>query len=589
MPLTNVDDTKLKHLLERDNINIMLANSPVTTNGNVLVAVCCVYMLSTFIPFNELMYWLIYTCLIALLRTRLRRNYLKSNIETPEDVKKWRKIFIGSSFLAGNSWAYASWFFVLPEHPLYMAFIAGTLMAISAASIGSSGGFFLSFISFSIPSLLLLTLKFFLMDNPISNFSTFFMLSLTIGFVFFAYGYQSSIFETLRLRYQNKELFDKLENKNIELSYQMQLAQEANRQKSHFLAAASHDLRQPLQSLTLFSDILSFQIKSPEAKQTLEKIDQSVQALSSLFNVLLDISQLEAGVIKPNKQHVKLEGLFKELHSSFYEQAKMVGIEFTINVNSLSVFTDLQLLKRCMSNLIINAIKHSEGSKIVISAASINNQVKVNITDNGQGIPLNEHQNIFIEFHQLNNPERERRKGLGLGLAIVKQTCELLSHDIIVNSSVDNGCEFSIILEAGKDNTFSTLKKPTLQHNFNGTNVLVIDDEKDICEAMEVLLNRWGMQVKTARNEEDVKTLIHNKYQPDIIISDYRLPNNKTGSMMVELLRQASGNNIPAMLITGDTAADRIKEAQESNLLVLHKPIQPARLKIALTNIMSDK
>jgi len=589
MPLTNADDSHLKHLLERDNINIMLANSPITTNGNILVAVCCVYILSPLIPLNELLYWLLYTFLIALLRTELRRHYLKKNIETPADIKKWRIIFIGASFLAGNTWAYASCFFVLPEDPLYMAFIAGTLMAISAAAIGSSGGFFLSFLSFSIPSLLLLTLKFFLMDNDLSNISTFFMLSLTVGFIFFAYGYQKSIFETLRLKYQNKDLLEKLENNNDQLSYQIKLAQEANRQKSQFLAAASHDLRQPLQSLILFSDILSFQIEAPEPKNTLNKIDQSVQALGSLFDALLDISQLEAGVITPNKQHIKLNTLFKELLNSFDEPAKVAGIEFSIEENDLLVFTDPQLFKRCTSNLIVNAIEHSEASKIIISAVLVNNQIEVRITDNGKGIPLSEHQNIFIEFHQLNNPERERRKGLGLGLAIVKQTCGLLSHDITVNSSVNNGCEFSMNLEQGQDNTCEPVKPSIINNHLSGKNVLVIDDEKDIREAMEQLLSRWGMKVNTAANEEEVKALIKNNYQPDIIISDYRLPNNKTGSMMVELLRQASGYKTPAILVTGDTAPDRIKDAQNSNMPVLHKPIQPARLKIALANVISDE
>ncbi len=587
--LINGDYSQIKHLLERDNINIMLANSPVTNNGNVLVAICCVYIFPALIPFNELMYWLLYTFLIALLRIKLRQHYLKRNIETPEDVKKWRAIFITASFLAGSSWAYASWFFVLPEYPLYMAFMAGTLMAIAAASIGSNGGFFLSFISFSIPSLLLLTLKFFLMDNELSNISTFFMLALTVGFIFFAHGYQKSIFETLGLKYQNKELLDKLESNNIELSYQMKLAQEANRQKSHFLAAASHDLRQPLQSLTLFSDILKFQVQSADAKLTLQKIEQSIQALSSLFNALLDISQLEAGAIKPHKQHVDLNKLFNELHNSFYEQAKVEGIELSIDANNMFVFTDPQLLKRCISNLIINAVKHSKGNKILISASYLQEKIEVKVTDNGQGIPLNEHQNIFIEFHQLNNPERERRKGLGLGLAIVKQTCELLSHEITINSSVDNGCKFSITLEEGKDNTFLSFKPPIIQRNLSGKKILIIDDEKDIREAMEILFNRWDMQVETAASEDDVKTLINNNYQPDVIVSDYRLPDNKTGSMMVQLLRQAGGYKIPAILVTGDTASDRIKEARKSNLPVLHKPIQPARLKIALTKIMSGK
>ncbi len=575
-------------LLRRDKLNIILKHYVATTYGNIVVAAFTAYILSTLRPQQELFMWFVTIVLLCTTYIVIRNIYSRQENQDPKNVKKWARIFTLSALICGTPWSYAAWFFIIESQPQYMAFMAVVLMGMAAGAIGSNSGYFPAFIAYAVPFMLVMSLRFFSIDTVEAQVLSFLIISLTGGFIHFAYLNQNSIEESLHLRYENTQLLEQLAEKNDALSLQNKLAEEANRHKSQFLANASHDLRQPLQALTLFSEILSHQITTSEARESLSKMGQSIEALNSLLNALLDISQLEAGDVNSTPTNVNSNDLFLALKHSFLEPARIKGIELTISGETPFIYTDQQLLKRCLSNLIVNAINHSDGSTILIESVIKFNDVIITITDNGKGIPKEEQNDIFNEFHQLDNPERDRQKGLGLGLAIVKQTCQLLGHRLTLESSPNHGSKFSIRLPLGEAFAIKENKVSTPLNSLENKQVLVIDDEKNIREALSALLSGWGIAVTTAANEKDINVLIAHRYVPDAIISDYRLPNNTTGAKVIDTIRKTYEKQIPAMLVTGDTAKERINEARETGLYLLHKPVQPARLRMALTKILDN-
>ena len=585
-----VAENTINQFMLKDKLDVVAKNYNLIAYANFVVSAFTAYVLKDLIPFIELIFWVGFIYFWTGLRLIIRHKYLKAEKKSLSDITYWSYIFTFISFIAGLTWAYGGWFFIIDDQPHYITFIVITWVSMAAGAIGSHGSHLPGFMANTIPIMLAISARLFFVEEDYYVFLAFFACSLTGGFIGFARFYHKLVEESLHLRYEKTALLAQLEEKNQTLNVQIDKAKEANRQKSQFLAAASHDLRQPLQSLTLFSEVLQYQIKDNNAKATLEKIDQSIGALNSLFNALLDVSRLDAGDVKPCKKNTALGPLLNKLKNNFQEQAQAHHIQIKAVNTELMVNTDQVLLLRCLQNLVINAILHSGGNKILIGAKRRKQQVEIIVVDNGRGISVKEQSNIFKEFHQLNNPERDRQKGLGLGLAIVKRTTNLLGHALRLKSIEHVGTGFYLTLPrvAAKNLVEPKLCK-TLPQQFNGDSILLIDDEKDIRESMRLLLEQWGAQVTTASGADDVSQLIRADFQPDAIISDYRLPGELTGAQLVEQFCSETKTNIPAMLITGDTAPERIKEAREHGLLLMHKPIKPAKLRMALNQILSKK
>ncbi len=386
------------------------------------------------------------------------------------------------------------------------------------------------------------------------------------------------------------------------------------RAKNQFLAAASHDLRQPLHALGLFLNSLEKKVTDVDGQHLLGKIRSSTQALHNLFDSLLDISRLDAGVVEIHKKHIALESIFHHLREEFSELALQNNIELQIEPTDLIVYTDDVLFLRIVRNLMENAFLHAPESDIKLSAnlvtpAEINylsgqnpaitdkapavpttphprshdekNLVRLSLSDDGPGIPASQHQLVFSEYYQIKNPERDRNKGLGLGLSIVKRLSDLLQHDLQLESDTTKGTTFFISLPQGERQKFDQSANQKMIANASssdiaGLTVVVIDDEIDIRTGMEVILENAGCTVLTSESSsEAISLLVKTNLIPDIIIADYRLRDNKTGSQAVEEIREELNTDTPAFLITGDTSPIRVREASESGIRLLHKPVLP--------------
>jgi CheY-like chemotaxis protein/anti-sigma regulatory factor (Ser/Thr protein kinase) len=348
-------------------------------------------------------------------------------------------------------------------------------------------------------------------------------------------------------------------------------AEAANRGKSQFLAAASHDLRQPLHALGLFAASLSEKERDPEKRAVVDNISASVEALEALFTELLDISKLDAGVIQPN--------LCK-------------GVRLSVRPTTARVYSDATLLERILRNLIANAIRYTHKGSVVVGCRSRGNGYSLEVWDSGMGIPEDKLGRIFDEFYQASNPERDRRKGLGLGLAIVKRIEQLLGYRLEVSSTVGRGSVFRLTVPRGRTERLgpedAAWAKQT-SGQLRAKCILVVDDEFAIREGMKALLSGWGCDVIAAESlSEALAGIAEHARKPQAIIADYRLREGATGVEVIQSLHDEFGRDIPAILVTGDISADSMIDVRESGYAQLHKPVPAATLRAAL-NAMFEK
>lgn len=370
-------------------------------------------------------------------------------------------------------------------------------------------------------------------------------------------------------------------------------AEQANAAKTRFLAAASHDLRQPIHALGLFFAELSGRVYSPETALVIGQVEDSISVINSMLNALLDVSKLDAGVVKPAIEPFELTELFARLKAEFQPIALENHNELRIRPSLAIVNTDPAMLERMLRNLIGNALRYTENGRILVAARPRGQHIEIQILDNGQGIPEDQLEEIFIEFHQLQNPARDRRQGLGLGLAIVKRLASLLHHEIKVASRLGRGSCFSITLplarvtaehESGRQIERAYLPNYSLA----GRQVLVLDDDIAVLESMQGLLSHWGCQVITAGSPaEAVEKLAAIVQRLELLIVDYRLPDNVSGIDVARNLQDRLGYPAAVLIITGDTGPERLREADASGYPLLHKPVQPAKLRSTIQYLMS--
>jgi signal transduction histidine kinase/CheY-like chemotaxis protein len=388
--------------------------------------------------------------------------------------------------------------------------------------------------------------------------------------------------DTIRLRLENQDLVESLRREKA-------AAEEANVAKSRFLASASHDLRQPVHAMSLFVAALRAHEMNPEARGLLDHIETSVRSLSGLFGGLLDISRLDAGVVEVRRTAFSVEPIMERLCKDFQADAARKGLQLRVQPTRAFVDSDPILFERILRNIVANAVAYTGRGSVLVGCRRRSKGLRVQVLDTGIGIEPNEQLLVFQEFYQIGNPERDRTRGVGLGLAIVKRLTTLLDHPLELRSVPGKGTCFSI------DVPFATapagapalVSPSSLIPSVQGSGlILVVDDEAAIQVAMKSLLQSWGYSVIAAGSfVEMMDRIASNILLPRLIICDYRLRENETGSTVIERLRNEYNDEIPGMLITGDTAPDRLKEAQASGYLLLHKPVANDRLREAIEEL----
>ncbi|MEH6456539.1 MAG: PAS domain S-box protein [Cocleimonas sp.] len=374
-----------------------------------------------------------------------------------------------------------------------------------------------------------------------------------------------------------------------ELRLAKQEAEDATVAKTRFLATASHDLRQPLQALRLYLSALTSKLDEPKAKQLGAKMNLSLDTMGELLDALLDISTLESGSVKVEKSNVKISEVLGRIIANNSQQAKEKGLEFECEGLDYIVYTDPTLLQRIIDNFITNAIRYTQKGKISLKGQITDNMLNIIVTDTGVGIPENDLESIFDEFVQLDNSVRSSNSGLGLGLSIVKHIARLLEHPTSVNSVNGKGSSFSVEVPLSDSQTVAEEQQAVIQETADLNHeltVLIVDDEPAIVDAMYELLSIYDMKVITAGHAAEALAHIQEGLEPDFILTDYRMP-EMNGVELVRKIRGAINQNIPVVIMTGDTTKEKINDANLDNCTVLQKPVKIDQLLSLIRTVKS--
>lgn len=391
------------------------------------------------------------------------------------------------------------------------------------------------------------------------------------------------------LEQNQQELERRVEAATRELVVRKEAAEAATQAKSRFLAAASHDLRQPLHALTLLTSALREQVRQEDARILVEHIDASANALEHLLNALLDLSRLEAGVVEARPECFPAQRTLDNLERQFAPLAREKGLRLRLRPTHLWLDSDPILLERILNNLLGNALRYTDRGGVLAGLRRHGDQVRFEVWDSGRGIPQAFQERIFEEYFQMDNPERHRDKGLGLGLSIVARLARLLNSRVEVQSRPGQGSRFHFCLRpCPPPKQVPIQDAPAIPSPLTGILAAFIDDDQEILEAMPPVLEQWGMDVVAGADPEAVRQqLLEVERGPDLILSDYRLRGGRTGINAVALLRREFGEDIPAAVITGDTAPETIQAINACGLALLHKPLKPAKLRAMLTHLLA--
>jgi signal transduction histidine kinase len=527
------------------------------------------------IPAGTLAAWLATLYVVIGSALYLYHRYTRA-APSPEQAGKWGTRLAMAFFSIGCIWGSAGIVMFQPTFTVYQLLLTLALFLASIATIASGIALVPTMWALTVPITAPLLVR-----NAIEGDFAHWMITagglLLLGLTLYYGAYVNRlIVESFSLRFEN--------------SLARQRAEEASRAKSRFLASASHDLRQPLHTLSLYSAALKLRAPEGDTGEIASHINQAIAALSVLVDSLLDVSKLEAGVVQPQPQPVSVRALVERIEADYRPVANRKELEFRVAAADVWVQSDPVLLERLVRNLADNAFKYTIAGGVTLAAEPSEDAVRITVRDTGPGIPEAERERIFEEFYQIGNPERDRSQGLGLGLAIVRRLAQLLELEVALETEPGRGSTFAVTVpsapEAGAMPHAPGVLVATSSHALDGTNVLVIDDEPEVRSGMRALLEQLGCRVSLCGGYDEAERLLDEQaLAPDLIVADFRLRRHENGIDTVRRLRARLGN-VPALLVSGDTAPERLHEARSSGMPLLHKPVSAEKLTEAMAAVM---
>jgi len=544
-----------------------------------------VYVLWGQIPHAPLVAWGAAMYAVTGARAALVWSYGRRSVSMESNIR-WGWALAATSSLIGALWGTAGFAFFNPEAPLSIAFLATLIGAMGAGAVTSLSSFLPAYALFAVPCVGPFIARSFWQWRVEAGGQgpTYLMLAL-LSVVFllvhlaFARNMQRTTVESIRLRFEKLDLVE-------QLTLEKERAEAANLAKSKFLAAASHDLRQPMHAMGLFIDALRSEPHAPKSAKIVDSVTESHQAATGLLDNLLDFSRVDAGVLKPALASFPVQRLLDQLRAEYVVQASAADLQLRVRPCRAHVRSDPVLLARMLGNLVSNAIRYTDEGRVLIGCRRGAGHLRIEVHDTGIGIPRQEHQAIFREFYQIDDGARQRRKGvgMGLGLAIVSGLAKTLDHPVTVSSTSGKGSSFAVRVPIGDPETAATASPMALTDNLIGKRILVIDDEPAIRNAVAEVLLRWGCRPVTAASAEDAaEGFAAHGERPDAMVVDYQLERGESGVDAIARLDAVFGTRVPAIIVTGDTRRERLREVSDIGYPLLYKPLAPMRLRAALT------
>lgn len=540
------------------------------------------------VPHNELLTWAVYliilSCTFIFTTWRYRRTP-----PAERNLQHWIILFPLAGVMLGVGWGSTSLWPNVMTDVTAMVFLVIVVLGITAAGIAILAPYLRAFYALALLIAMPFAFVLFRQDTQLHFYIGIMMIMYLFIILMSGHHMKHAVRQSINLRLENIDLVDDLVVKNTQTEQAREAAVAADISKSKFLAAASHDLRQPLHALGLFVDALESRIQYPEVRGIVDNIRISTDSLSDLLNSLLDISKLDAGVLEPRSTDFALRPLLERIQTDFNDVASGKALRLRIVDCGFVIHTDSAMLERILRNLVSNAIRYTPMGSVLLGCRRKANTVSIEVHDTGIGIKQDEMDNIFEEFYQIENPERDRRKGLGLGLAIVKRLADLLGCELTVSSTPNTGSVFRIGVPYVGTALPQTTPVQTFTNDLQGTRVLVIDDETMIRVGMRKVLEEWGCEVQEAESIEQALNIVKQGCSIDIILTDYRLRENTTGIEAIHGIHNACEEDIPAIILTGDTDPQRLREAKKSGFKLLHKPVSSAKLRSLMSYLLDQR
>jgi len=572
-----------------EEVSSVYAYMPATLAGYMAGIGVIAFLHWAITPASVMLPWLSAFGVVWLGRAWTARQFARATPQTMADWQRWRIYGNIGTLCSGALWGATAWIFyptgdniqqvgliilvytfcvaavpVLCSQPRIYAAFATLCFAPMAVRIASEGTAY----SYQLAGILLLIIS---LTNVLAR------------------SYRQALLRVIDLKLQADELLVQLRVEKLAADAARREAEVANRSKTQFFTAASHDLRQPLHAMGLFAEALRNKSHDDEVAHLVNSINASVDALEELFSELLDITRIDSGGVAVNPQHFEIGDIFRKLRLHFESTAFEKGLALRLRGDKHMVHADPLLVERILRNLVSNAIRYTLDGTVLVGCRRRGNRVLLQVWDTGEGISEQEQDRVFEEFYQVpgsNVANTHERKGLGLGLSIVKRLAGLMEAPITIRSQLGRGTVFTLELPPGKAIPAAVTAAPDkspLGLTLEGRLIVVVEDEPAVRSGLEALLRSWGANIASfdsvascsAWTQEADPTVT----MPDLLIVDYRLENGKNGVEAIAVLRDRFGMHVPAIMVTGSTMTGHEKEAQDKNFHLLIKPVVPNKLR----------
>jgi two-component system, sensor histidine kinase len=576
--------------LRRDKARAMFSYNPTSLAGHAVGALVVELVFRAHAPAALRWNWGLAMALLIALRSGLAWHVARHDAATPQALERELRVWVAGTLVTAAMWGWAAWSFLPFGGALQQIALILVVYTFCVACIPILAPQFALYLAFTALVYLPAIARVALVEGSLGLQTAFVMAVAMAMTLILGRNYRDAFERVSRLHRQSQTLTEQLREEKAVADAARREAEVANRAKTKFFAAASHDLRQPLHAMGLFAEALRQRSQHDvEAARLVNSINDSVDALEGLFTELLDITRIESGGVEVKPIDFALGDLFRRLRLHFEPAAFDKGLALRFRGGGLRAHADPLLVERILRNLLANAIRYSSDGGVLVACRRRGGRLLLQVWDTGPGIAAEEQRLIFEEFYQVDGaaaPAGDQRKGLGLGLAIVQRLAALLGEPVQLRSVPGRGSVFSFGLPAASAPARDAERVPsTLAPGLTlaGKAILVVEDDAAVRAGLEVLLQGWGARVRSlasfAAALQAAEAPDAHAAPPDLLVVDYRLEGGRTGVEAIAALRAAYGARLPAIIVTGSTMTDLDAEAERDGFHVMIKPVVPARLR----------
>ena len=568
----------------REQVALLRQNFPMTLLASLATALGTLWVMMSVADRHAVTLWLITHTLVVAGVYAVLRSIAPFSDPAPQAARK----LIACMAAMGISWGSLGYVVLHWGTFNSVIYAIGIISTVSSGALGLGAPLYRAYITYLTCAVGGVVMAMALADSPVT-LPALFLTSVYYALTSLqARTADRATRRSIALKLENERLVARLRAESERALAAQEAAEQADRDKSRFLAAASHDLRQPLHAMGLFLESLQRSPLNDHQHTVLQHAHAAAGAAAEMLTTLLDYSRLEAGVVKVRPAAFAVQPLLTALEQEFGAQADTAGLVYRTRETSAAAYADRSLVGLVMHNFISNALRYTARGGVLIACRTRGRRLALEVWDTGAGIPEQQWDEIFKEFHQLGNPERDRRKGLGLGLAIVQRLAREMKTSVELRSHPGRGSVFRLWLDRWQGALDDSDADPSLDaHGLVGLKVLAIDDDEAVRLGMQSLLQSWGCHCTTAESSTDALDCL-DEFTPDIIITDFRLRHEETGKQVLQALRAYLGTHVPAIIMTGDTSPQRLRDAQSTSALLLHKPVSTGQLRDAIVQLITN-